>query len=163
MKTLKITFLLFLFTVGISQIMAQEVTIFPGFWSPEYYQDDTKISKKDLEALLAKNDEVLSHWKKAKTQEAVFGIATLAEVGLLVWGYSELLDDNRPRNERANRAVGPIAGSLGALIIGAIYLNKANQSKKNAILTYNKQFDEKTAFRVAPIGNQNGLGLALRF
>lgn len=162
MKILKMA-LLFGITLYCSSMVAQEITMFPGFWAPEYYQDDQKINKKELEALFLKNVDVQSQWKKAKAQETVAGIATLAELGLLVWAYSEMLDDRRPRNERARRALGPFVGSLGSLVIGAIYLTKANKSKKNAILMYNKQFDKQTSFHIAPIGNQNGLGLALKF
>lgn len=163
MKILKVAVLLQVFTLCSSNLKAQEITMFPGFWGPEYYQDDRKVNKKDFESLLLKNEDAQLHWKKAKAQETVAGIATLAELGLLVWSYSELLDDRRPESERAKRALGPLIGSLGSLVIAAVYLTKANRSKKNAILTYNKQFDKKASFYIAPIGNQNGLGLALKF
>ncbi|MFS4449120.1 hypothetical protein [Maribacter sp. 2307UL18-2] len=163
MKILKTQLLLILLVLYAPKVMAQEITMFSGFWAPEYYQDDKKINKKELEALFIKNDEVQLQWKKAKTQETVAGIATLAELGLLVWAYSEILDDRRPKNERAERALGPLVGSLGSLVIGVIYLTKANRSKKNAILTYNRQFDKQTSFYITPVGNQNGLGLALKF
>lgn len=160
MKHLLVLVITLLFT---SNINAQEITIFPGFWSPEYYQDDQRIDRKELKALFAKNDEVQAHWKKAKGQEVGFAIATAAELGLVIWAYSELLDDSRSERDRAKSAVGPLLGGLGAAVVGAVFLNASNKSKKKAILTYNKQFDKQTTFRLVPISNQNGLGLSLKF
>ncbi len=67
MKILKTQLLLILLVLYAPKVMAQEITMFSGFWAPEYYQDDKKINKKELEALFIKNDEVQLQWKKAKT------------------------------------------------------------------------------------------------
>ncbi len=139
--------------------------MFPGFWSPEYYQDDEKISKKQLEFLLAKNEEVNAYWKKSKRQEIVFGVAVIAELGFAIWFYSELLNDSPylTNREKAENAIGPALGVLGTGILAGIFRNSASKSKKKAILTYNKQFDKKTVYRLTPVSNKNGLGLALKF
>lgn len=160
MRSILPLFVLFFCMMSVS---AQEITMFPGFWSAEYYQDDQRIDKKELKTLFSKNEAVNAHWKKSKNQELGFVIATTAELGLLVWAYSELLNDSRSNRDNAKKAVGPLLGGLGAAVVGGIFLNASNKSKRKAILTYNKQFDNKTTFRLVPVSNQNGLGLALKF
>ena len=60
--------------------------------------------------------------------------------------------------DKAKNASGSIAGSIGAAIIGVIYMNSTSKSRKRAILSYNKQFDGKTTFRLEPVVNGAGLG-----
>lgn len=163
MRIIKSIPLLFLFVLFTTESSAQEITVFPGFWSSEYYQDDKKIDKKELEALFKKNDEVQAYWKKSKGQAVASGVVVVAELGFIIWMYAEILDESRPRQERGKRALGPLIGGLGSSVIAGVLLHASNKSKKRAILTYNKQFDKKTTFRLIPVGNQNGLGLALKF
>ncbi len=165
MNIYKSVSLLIFFVFLVSKVRSQEITMFPGFWSAEYYQDDEKISKKQLEVLLAKNEEVQAYWKKSKTQEIVAGIAVIGEIGFLVWAYSEILNDNPylSNRDKAKNAIGPLLGGIGATTIAAIFHTASNKSKRRAILTYNKQFDKKNVYRLAPVGNENGLGLAIRF
>jgi hypothetical protein len=165
MKSLKIKLFLVLFVVVITNIMAQEITSFAGMWGMEYYQDDKKITRKEVKDLFSKNEEIIMHWKKADTKEVVAGVALLGQFAVGIWGISELLNDdpNLSNRDKAKNAIGPLAGSLGAGIIGAVFLNSANKSRKRAILSYNKQFDTKTTFRLEPIGNKAGLGLAIKW
>lgn len=160
LKALSIFLLIILFS---TKLNAQEITVFPGFWSSEYYQDDQRIDKKELEALFAKNEEVRAYWKKSKKQYITSGIATVAELGFVLWLYAEILDESRPRQERSKSSIAPLIGTLGTATIAAVFLHSGNKSKRKAILAYNKQFDKKTVYRLVPIGNQNGLGLALKF
>ena len=159
-KSILFLVLLAFFSINAS---AQEITVFPGFWSSEYYQDDKKIDKKELEALFAKNEEVQAYWKKSKGQEVAGSIAVVAELGFIIWMYSEILDESRPRQDRAKRSLGPLIGGVGSAVIAGFLLHASNKSKRRAILAYNKQFDKKTAFRLTPVSNQNGVGLALKF
>tara|TARA_R110002167_G_scaffold6554_1_gene30376 strand:- start:209 stop:706 length:498 start_codon:yes stop_codon:yes gene_type:complete len=165
MKYLKVKLFLVLFVVVIANSMAQEITSFASMWGMEYYQDDQKIIKKDVKDLFSKNEEVYMHWKKADTKEVVAGVALLGQFAVGIWGISELINDdpNLSNRDKAKNAIGPLAGSLGAGIIGAIFLNSANKSRKRAILSYNKQFDKKTTFRLEPVANGSGFGLAIKW
>jgi len=165
MKIIKSITLLLLFVFFSAESSGQEITVFPGFWSSEYYQDDKKIDKKELEALFAKNEEVQAYWKKSKGQEIAAAVALTAEMGFAVWMTLELLNDdpNLYARDRAKNALIPVIGAIGTSIVGTVFMYASAKSKKKAILTYNKQFDKKTAFRLVPVSNQNGVGLALKF
>ena len=47
--------------------------------------------------------------------------------------------------------------------IGMIFFKAASENKRKAILNYNDSLAGGTSFRVVPVSNQNGMGLALRF
>lgn len=155
MKSIYI-FVLALFVVSVAQ--AQEITSFSGFWNVEYYEDDNEITKKELKLLMTKNDEVNAYWKKSIRNGTIGYIAFAAQTASVVWLSSELASDNN-----ANETLAPAVATVGFGIVAGIFLNAASKNGKRAILTYNKQFDDKTTFRLVPAANKNGLGLALRF
>jgi len=165
MKILKSISLFLMFTLIATKIYAQEITVFPGFWSSEYYQDDKEIDKKELEVLFAKNAEVQVYWKKAQGQQLAGTIAIAAEMGFVVWWTLELINNDPSLTERdkVKNGIGPALGVIGTGIVGSILIYSSSKSKKKAILTYNKQFDKKTVFHLVPVSDQNGLGLALKF
>ncbi|UII76851.1 hypothetical protein LV716_03420 [Flagellimonas sp. HMM57] len=144
---------IFLFMVKVN---AQEITTFTGFWGAEYYQDDKELSKKEFKSLLYTNNEAAIYWKKAETNETIGYVALLAQLGLAIWTGAELAKDD-------GNSLEPALGSLGFGILGSLFLHFSNQNAKKAILTYNKQFDNKTTFRLVPTSNRNGIGLALKF
>ncbi len=156
--------LIILLTIAVN-VSAQEITAFPTMWGMEYYQDDKEITRKEVKSIFSKNEEVYAHWKKANTKDVVAGIALAGEFVGVFWATTELLNDDPTltNRDRAKNAIGPLAGGLAGAIVGVIYLNSANKSRKRAILSYNKQFDKTTTFRLVPVGNSNGLGVALRW
>ncbi|MFH6604619.1 hypothetical protein ACEZ3G_14110 [Maribacter algicola] len=157
-----IAVLILIWTSGLN---AQEITVFPGFWSAEYYQDDERISKKEVKALMAKNEEINAYWKKSKTQGTISSVGLVAEFGFALWMYAEILNDDPylSNRDKAKNALGPAFGVLGSGVVTGIFMYASSKSKKKAILAYNKQFDNKTTFRLVPTSNKNGVGLALRF
>ncbi|WP_339653133.1 hypothetical protein [uncultured Maribacter sp.] len=165
MNSLKTKLFLALFVITITNILAQEITSFSSMWSMEYYQDDQKITRKDVKDLFSKNDEVYQLWKKADTKEIVAGVALVGEFVGVFWATSELLNDDPSltNRDKAKNAVGPMAGGIAGAIVGIIYMNSANKSRKRAILSYNKQFDKKATFSFEPVANESGLGLAIKW
>ncbi|MFK7814170.1 MAG: hypothetical protein AB8B59_16855 [Maribacter sp.] len=149
----------------ISNAQSQEITMFSSFTGYKYYEDDHEIDKKELQALLERNEETKAYWKKSKGQNIGAIIGLTAEFGFALWMTSELLNDdaNLSGRDKAKNALGPAIGVLGSGIVGGIFMYASSNSKKKAILAYNKQFDKKTTFRLVPTSNQNGLGLALKF
>ncbi len=136
---------------------AQEITVFPGFWKTEYYQDDNQITKQELKTLFSKNEEANAHWEKSNKNSTIAYIAIAGQTAGAFWLGTQL------GSEDNGDIVAPLAATLGFGIIAGIFLNAANKNGKRAILTYNKQFDDKTTYRLVPVSNQNGLGLALKF
>ncbi|WP_435624807.1 hypothetical protein [Flagellimonas sp.] len=158
-KTTLIAALLILFFTA--DVTAQELSVFSGFWAPEYYQDDVKIDRKEAKKLLLEYDESAVYWKKKATNEALFAGAYTISLGGAVWLGVEL---GRDRNGEDRDLLAPSLVTLGGLIFSTIFLDGANKNGKKAILTYNKQFDEKqTSFNWEPILNKDGLGFALKF
>lgn len=143
--------------MAITKSSAQEITVFPGFWSIEYYQDDRQITKNELKELLNKNEEVKAYWKKSKTNSGLAYAAIAGEFAFAIWTFSELDKDD------TSNATAPAIGTLGFAVLAGIFINSANKNGKKAILTYNKQFDDKTSYSIVPMGNRDGLGLAIKW
>lgn len=136
-----------------SNAQAQEITVFPGFWKTEYYQDDNQITKQELKILFSKNEEVNAHWEKSNKNSTVTYIAIAGQTAGAFWLGTQLgCEDN-------GDIVAPLATSLGFGIIAGIFLNAANKNGKKAILTYNKQFDDKTTYRLAPVSQSKWIGI----
>ena len=135
--------------------LAQEITIFNGIWGPKYYEDDREITRSELKKLFAKNEEVAGLWKKSETNTALAYAAITVEFGFAIWTGVEL--------GRDEDALVPALGTVGAAIIATIFLSGANKNARKAVLTYNKQFDRKTAYSIVPLVNNSGLGIALKF
>jgi len=106
---------------------------------------------------MTQNEEVDGYWKKSTRNGTIGYIAFTAQMASIVWLASEL------NSEDNNTTLAPVAATVGFGIIAGVFLNAANKNGKRAILTYNKQFDNKTTYSLLPISNQNGLGLAIRF
>lgn len=149
----KMVFGLFIVVACLGQLNAQELSYFPGMWSTEYYQDNEKITSKEFESLLESNPTSFELWQKHEKQMIIGGVVSLAELGLAIWTFSDLIND---RN-----AWGPGLGTIGAGIIAAIILNKAFKNKKEAVLNYNDGLDQKTSFKIEP--SKRGLGIVLSF
>ena len=112
--------------------------------------------RKDINQLMLNNAAANLHWKKAKTADIVFGISFAVNTVTSLVVYDQLLRDKTP------------AGGLYALAIGSgiieIWSGLTSLSRqKKAILEYNSGFDKKEKVSLVPLGNQNGIGLALKF
>jgi len=154
---MKSTFTIFFLLLTVS-LSAQELSVFSGFWAPEYYQDDVRITKEEAKSRLLQYAGSEAFWKKKITNETLFYVSTIAQIGFTFWTLDELV------NKETDRNVAAPAGLLVSLVMSAIFLNNTGKNAKKAILAFNKQFDgTTTTFRLEPIGNSNGLGLALKF
>ncbi len=129
--------------------------MFSGFWGQKYYQDDQEITKKQLEILLEKSEELEGYWKKSKVQNTLASIALVSEMGFAFWTGAEMA--------QRNDSTVPVIGTLGSATIAAIFFVSANNSKRKAILGYNKELENRTSLHMVPIGNKDGIGLALKF
>ena len=151
MKLSKLLLLFSLLTMAFN-LKGQEITMFPGFWSVKYYQDDTQISKQQVESLMLQDQEANQLWQKSKQQMTVGWLAFGVEVGFLVWQL------NRAANNESQ--TGPLIGVLGSAAVAIGFGISANNSKKKAILKYN-QNAEMGSINFGP--TYNGMGLVISF
>tara|TARA_R110000868_G_scaffold163800_1_gene396120 strand:- start:2357 stop:2818 length:462 start_codon:yes stop_codon:yes gene_type:complete len=153
---MKKSILLILFFGFILKSEAQEITMFTVFFDYQYYQDDTRITKKKLANLIETNQEAIRHWNRSKTFSNLSLVALTSEIGFLVWEVS----DNKPYENESNNMVTQIGvfGSFAAVLtFGFLSISQ----KKKTILKYNQGLDKKTTFEVQP--SKNGIGIAMVF
>ncbi|MEO1011149.1 MAG: hypothetical protein AAFX53_07560 [Bacteroidota bacterium] len=147
------TLVFLFFSMGVS---SQEISVFSGFWSPKYYQDDTLITKKEAKELLLNFKDSEKYWRKKMLNEGFFyGSYTVSLAGAVWLGIEAGRD--------SDNTIAPSLTTLGGLIVSAIFLQESSKNGRKAILAYNKQFDKKTAYKLVPIGNKDGFGLAIKF
>ena len=156
MKNMFILSIFALYFLSINSHKAQEITQFVGAFVNQYYVDDVRVKRKEINQLMLNNAVANLHWKKAKTADIVFEISFAVNTVSSLVVYVQLLNDKTP-------AEGLYALAIGSGIIeiwsGLSSLNR----KKKAILKYNSGFDNKEKVSLVPLGNQNGIGLALKF
>lgn len=152
---MKVMFFVLFFVFLFSNIQGQELKVKPGFWSPRYFQDDNQLTKKEFENVLEKNNTALELWTKSKRQVNLWWTFAGVEGGFAVWFLSV--------NGNADKMLAPAIGMVSSFAIGSVFFFKSINSGKKAIRTYNERFDSRTAFKLVPTSNQNGLGLALKF
>lgn len=151
MKISHLLMLVFTFFL-VTNLSAQELTMYPGFFNIKYYQDDTQISKQQLESLIAQDVEANQLWQKSKTNMALGWVAFGAEVGFLVWQFN--------RAENGKSQTGPLIGVLGTAGVAIGFGLSSSNLKKKALLKYNAN---------AAVGSinfgptYNGLGAVISF
>lgn len=134
----------------------QEITMFPGFWSPKYYQNSDQITSKEVGLLMQEVDFAHQLWRKSNTQNTVAWVALGAQLGFSVYTLSHL--DSRRKS---------LNGLVGSLVCSAIsigYSFASQNTKRKAILSYNKFIKEKhsqSLYQITP--SKEGLGIALHF
>ncbi len=134
---------------------AQEITSFKGFGGEEFYRDKERISRKQMDSLMAQSQVTEMYWRRKKTQMLIGAIATTANIGASVWW---IVNSGNNQNIAA-----PAIATAGTFIMAAIFNLAGNRNKRKAILEYNDALDKKTSFKLVPIGTPNGIGVALRF
>lgn len=146
-------FIILVLIISYSQIgNAQEITMFPGFWSTSYYQDANKISCNQLETLLLEDKEANQLWQKSKKHEAIAYVALGVEIGFLVWQL------NKGSNNESQTI--PLIGVIGSAAVAIGFSLSSSSLKKKSILKYNANQDiGKVDLGVT----YNGLGLVYSF
>jgi len=135
-----------------TEIQAQEITEFRGPWNVQYFQDDVQITGKEVKSLILQYDKSAELWKKWQQQSLVAGVTLIGTIGFAVWGQV---------NDNANRSTAiPIIGLIATAGTSIGFSTAAFNSRKKAILTYNSQFDDRSA-HLGP--SNNGLGLTVAF
>lgn len=155
MKILKAIVAIGFLALFSTNVSAQEITAFPGSWGEQFYQDKEKLTWKEVNKIMMESQVAQAEWQKSKKLALgglIFGAANL---GSTVWLVSNI-DQNKP-------LTGPIIAAAGTGLVGMIFFKKSGDNKRRAILNYNDNLDGGTSFRLVPVNNQNGTGLALKF
>lgn len=132
---------------------AQEITMFPGFWGTQYYQDENKISKREVGAIMSQDAEANQLWQKSNTHETMAWVSLGVQVGFLVWQL------NRGKNGESQTV--PLIGVIGAGVVGIGFSFSSQSLRKKAILKYNQNQDVGGILNFGP--TYNGLGLVYQF
>jgi hypothetical protein len=154
MKTFK-AIVIFTFSLAQNFVVGQEISIFPGLFKQEFYVDDQKVSRKEVETLIAKNKEANIMWQKSKKYQWAAGCFSIAQAGLAIYAL------NKASNGDQESALTPLYAAVGVGIGSVIFSYNFLKLRKNAILKYNKSFDKKSHSYISP--SSNGIGLALNF
>lgn len=141
-----------LFLITFNNLNAQELTMFPGGFGFEYYQDDVKIPRSKVNALMMSDQQASISWKKYKTQNIVSVVSSIASLG---FGLAAL---NNAANNRNTDVL--LSAFVGTSIAGSIFGLSANKHRRDAFLQYNEILDT-ASINLDP--TNNGLGLVLRF
>ncbi|MGB6151512.1 MAG: hypothetical protein WBG48_05925 [Pricia sp.] len=155
MKTLKTFLAIGIITLISTNLSAQEITAFPGSWGEQFYQDKEKLTWKEVNKIMMESQVAQAEWQKSKKLALgglTFGLANLGSTAWLVYN----IDQSKP-------LTGPIIAAAGTGLVGMIFFKASGDNKRRAILNYNDNLDNGTSFRVVPVSNQNGTGLALKF
>ena len=147
-----VSIVLFILFPLFNPVQAQEITVFPGFWGAQYYEDSNWISKQQAKTLILKNKEAGALWTKYQRNSTISTVSYVAFFGLAIL--------NGSINESGDENTIISLGALATLGSGIGFGVSANKLRKNAILTYNRKFDISSIH----FGQtNNGIGLALTF
>jgi len=131
---------------------AQELSMYPGFWKMQYYQDSEKISKGEFENLILQDVKSAELWNKSKKQMA-YGLGAFGvQLGFFAWQIVR-------RNDGESQTL-PVVGGLASAGVAIAFILSSNNSKKKAILQYNDSKDTGV-INIGP--TYNGMGLVLSF
>ncbi len=144
--------LLFILTSS-SNIKAQELSMYPGFFSMKYYQDDTKLTKSKFVSLLKNDKESYKLWKKAIKHETIGWVMVGAEIGFLVWQIN--------LSSKNSKSKLPLIGGLVSAGISIGFTISSSSLKRRSILKYNKNLASSTSLHLGP--TYNGLGIVMKF
>ena len=146
-------FLLFFFYT--SQIYSQEMTVFLGLTGYQYYEEDRRLITAEVKSLLSDNKLAFTYWKRSRTYNTIAFASSAIAVGTAIAIVTR--DAENPASG------GLYAPSIGTPLMGLILTLSAHNQKKKTVLSYNKGLEHRTVYKITPIGNRNGLGLALKF
>ena len=134
---------------------AQEITMFPGFWGPKYYQNSDPVSISEVGKLMKDVPYANAEWKKSKAQMTGAWVAAGAQFGFLFWQLNKISNNERGTPQ--------LIGNIACGVIGIGLSLASSNSRKKAILVYNKYSKEgkENSYFFAP--STSGIGIAMQF
>lgn len=139
-------------------IFSQQITYKKG----KFYIKGEQISSRETRELLATNVKSATLFKQAKSKEGLGGFVLGLGIGLTVGDLAiGLFSDKKYPS-------GLTYAGIGAIAVSIPILSGRKKRIEEAIMEYNKDHQNNTlvfknSFSVSAIGNQNGLGLQIKF
>lgn len=127
-----------------------------GFGFYEYYQDDTEIDKKQIDALMEAHPEAQQLWIQSKKASTIAWVFTGVQAGFTIWLLTDL-DEINSFSDLGDQA--SFWASLGSGIVSGIFTTRFKKKRKEAILKYNQRMDG--AFYFAP--SDHNIGVTMHF
>ena len=150
---------------------AQEITLFDDAITYRYYQDQKRISYKEVGELMKKDSIAQMNWKRAKVKNTLANVFLIVELSALP---ITVLSEN------------PNAGVFYSLLLGGAigsitFAISRQKSKRRAILRYNSLFDSPKKIenvnqtnnqhlppsiakpKIKGINNHHGTGICIQF
>ena len=153
----KITFCIVLMLAYLSNLHSQEISMFPSpLIGNMYFQDDTQISKVQVESLLSAYEPARTYWYKAKEHTTITWLSAIATFGCYVWAAS-IDSSGGDINDVRFPAISSIA--FAGMSIG--FLWSAQNLRRKAILNYNAQATNQSYYQIR--STENGVGIVFTF
>lgn len=125
-------------------VFAQEITMFDDGFTYHFYEDQNRITFKEVTNRISKDSLAAAHWKKARIQNVLVNGILLSDLAILMYINSS----KDPFSN--NKQVGLISSYLFISSISIIWLAISRQkSKRRAILRYNSLFDKHESKQAA--------------
>ena len=151
-------------TTNINAPQTGELTFIRG---SQFFLDGEKLSRKEVNDLMATNETANSYWKKAKTNSTVGGLFLGAGIGWAIGtGISNLSAANNCNSYNCESEGGPGGIIAGLVVSGAstIFLTQIRKNKVKAVEAYNAgQASNPIQTEINLVSTRNGLGLRLSF
>lgn len=146
---------------------AQEITMFDEALGYRFYQDQERISFKEVSKLMLKDSLSALYWKRAKTKDVIIGgILTSQLIFIIAAGKNKISDKHYP-------ILGPTFVISSCVNLGLTFSRQ--KLRRKAILRYNSLLDppkketEKVKLEVKPTlifsqnnGTQVGLNIKIK-
>jgi len=146
----------FLFVLS-STICAQEITVFPTTFSEHYYVDSERVGKGDIDELMEEHAESLELWNSYKKNNNIALGLGIVNVGLFIWFINDVSRFIPVGSDR--EFLFPLIATVTTSIVSFIFQSQSRNNKRDAILSYNSQFDVSYGLGITP----NGLGMVVTF
>jgi hypothetical protein len=126
--------LLFIATLLIINIVfAQEITMFDDGLTYHFYEDQNRITYKEVSERISKDSLAAAHWKKARIKNAFANGILLSDLAIIIYANSS----EKPfLNHKQARLL-----SSYLLVSSIFFVISRQKSKRKAILRYNSLFD----------------------
>jgi hypothetical protein len=134
-----------------------------------YYQNDKRLTNKDMKSILLSKPESAAEYKIAKTKSNIGAVPMIAGTGLCLYSAVVMLkqsaDDANSTSQSSDQSkfVTPALIGAGLVFVGIPFLLSANKHMMKSIDLYNKS--SKTGYIPnLNIGiTPNGVGIVCRF
>ena len=156
-QTMKLFWICLIFFGSSAAALAQEISVYPGFWGLKYFKGGERISKKIVANELKSVPSAYINWEKSNDQHLGAMVACGAMLGL---GIITLQNAFEMKDEKVYAY-----GTIGFGILSIVLELSSISARKKAILNYNKHVTKgqsnQRSLSLEP--TNNGIGFFMKF